>query len=66
MSRCKCCNTKLFEEEMKQPDPLSEDGYRNICNRCNFLSSEFNYVYDHTHAFEDLEDGITPPKTSNY
>lgn len=67
MSRCKSCNTKMYDSELNKLDNTTPSGYRELCNRC-FKSSldEYEYSEDHTYAFEDLEEGLTPSKTSVY
>ena len=60
MSRCRCCGAKLFEYEIIE----SNDG---LCNRCIFESKrEYSYVYEHEYEHGHINDGMTPPKKSEY
>ncbi len=58
--RCKCCDIKLFEHEMKEEN----DG---MCSRCIAESGrEYNIVNDHIYEHYHVNDGPTIPKTIDY
>ena len=77
MSKCKSCNTKLYEAEMCRRkyigrDPESFvlvllDEYEDLCNRCRGLVREtFTYSEDKQYEHANLVEGLTEAKSSNY
>lgn len=60
--RCKSCNVILFDTELSQKIEDEEGnflGYEDLCNRCrNHSMSEFDYVEDHEHIHNNLEEGL--------
>ena len=65
MSRCICCNRKMFRTEMlqKKLDGSDED----TCNICKTASFEDgSYVEDHEFVCGSLEGGMTLSKSSEY
>lgn len=58
--RCKACNVKLFEHEMKE----EKEG---MCSRCIAESGkEYNIINDHIYEQYDVCEGPTPPKSVDY
>jgi hypothetical protein len=65
-TRCKCCNTVLFDTEMAQINEktgLSED----MCGKCRAGSyNEFNHFEDHEYTLGGLREGLTQALESKY
>jgi len=65
-TRCKCCNTVLFDTEMAQVNDktgLSED----MCGRCRAGAYvEYNHFEEHEYVLGNLKEGLTQVLDSKY
>lgn len=59
--RCKSCNRRLLEHELKCE--LENGEVEDLCNICKpKCGDEYSYTGDHVYLFNDIQEGLTLPK----